>query len=89
MQKRVDLLHKPRTAGDLSDGEDDVAERSPIGGLDKRRLPNTEHPQQIVVKFDAITFDSTFDSGNLGRVEKVREDYVTFELQTSLLIIFL
>lgn len=34
------------------------------------------HPQQNVFKFGAITFDSCFDSGNLAKAERSRDDYV-------------
>eukprot|EP01017_Pseudomicrothorax_dubius_P040565 TRINITY_DN6363_c0_g1_i2.p2 TRINITY_DN6363_c0_g1~~TRINITY_DN6363_c0_g1_i2.p2 ORF type:complete len:233 (+),score=47.84 TRINITY_DN6363_c0_g1_i2:58-756(+) len=32
------------------------------------------HPQQTLHEFDNVVFDSRFDSGNLARVDKVRDD---------------
>ena len=31
------------------------------------------HPQRVSYTFGDITFDSNFDSGNIGRVEQVSE----------------
>ena len=35
------------------------------------------HPQQTLHEFGGIRFDSRFDSGNLEKVEKYRNNHVT------------